>query len=110
MNIKENTSVAVVVNKSWANLYGVRVFLREGREIKESQDESHIIFATVLDPNDAMGLWITNTKQHEADPNTRVKRILIPWHVIQTVVVRQDISPELWAEANKMGFVSGAIE
>jgi len=106
MNIEINTSVAVVVNKGWANLFGVRAFLREGREIQESHDESHIILARVLDSKDPSGLWITNSGQQEADPKVSVRGIMVPWSAILTIVIRQDLSPELWAEARKFGFVS----
>ena len=107
MQIEKNTSVAVVVNKSWANLYGVRAFLRDGREINDKGDASHMILANVLDSRDEHGLWITNTGQEEENPNVKVKGIMIPWNQILTVVLQQKLSPELWSEADKMGFVSG---
>jgi hypothetical protein len=110
MEIKKNTSAAVVVRKSWANLYGVRCFIREGREIKESHDESHIILGKVLDADDPRGLWMeTNTGRHETDPSITLQSILIPWREVLTIVLRQDLSPELWSEARRMGFVSGEI-
>lgn len=107
MQIEKNTNVAVVVNKSWANLYGVRALLRDGRTLSENSDASHMIFARVLDSRDEHGLWITNTGQQEGDPNVKVKAIMIPWSQILTIVIHQNLSPELWAEAEKMGFVSG---
>ncbi len=112
MDIKKGTSIAVIVRKSWANLYGVRVFIREGREIRDSHDDSHILFARLLDSGDACGLWIeTNTGKHESDPSVRLLSLMIPWHeVVSIAVLRDDLYPELWAEAKKLGFVSGADE
>ena len=107
MQIEKNTSVAVVVNRSWANLYGVRAFLRDGREISQNNDGSHMIFAKVLDSRDEHGLWITNAGQEEENPNVKVKGVMIPWNQILTIVLQQQLSPELWSEADKMGFVSG---
>jgi hypothetical protein len=108
MEIKKNTSIAVVVKKSWANLYGVRCFIREGREIKDSHDESHIILGKVLDAGDQWGLWMeTNTGKHESDPAVTLQSVMIPWNAVLSIVLRQDLSPELWAEARKLGFVSG---
>jgi len=109
MEIKKDTSIAVVVNKTWANLYGVRMFLRDGNEIKGSHDTSHIVLGRVLNSTDPYGLWITNTGQREADPAVKIKGIMIPWNQILTVVLQQKFSPELWAEAKKMGFVTGSI-
>jgi hypothetical protein len=111
MKLKKNTSIAVVVMKSWANLYGVRVFIREGREIGQSHDDSHILLAKVVDSEDARGLWVeTNTAKRESDPAVSLQSIMIPWSAVMSIVVRQDMSPELWAEARKMGFVSGTVE
>jgi hypothetical protein len=108
MEIKKGTSVAVVVTKSWANLFGVRAFIREGREIGTSHDESHIIRARVLDSGDPWGLWVeTNTAKHESDPSVKLQSIMIPWSAVLSIVLQQDLSPQLWAEATKMGFVSG---
>ena len=109
MQIEKDTNVAVVVRKSWANLYGVRVFLRDGREIRDSHDASHIIVARILDSTDEKGLWITNTGQKEDDPTVKVKGLLVPWGEIYTVILQQKLSPELWAEAQKMGFLSGSF-
>ena len=106
MDIKKDTDVAVVVSKDWANLFGVRMFLRDGNEIGESHDGSHIILAAVLESTDPYGLWITNSKQKKEDPKAKVKGIMIPWGQILTVVVLQKFSPELWVDAKKLGFVS----
>lgn len=108
MHIKKGKSIAVVVRKSWANSYGVRVFIREAREIKTSHDESHILFARLLDSGDPFGLWIeTNTGKHEKDPSVRLLSIMIPWHeVVSIVVARKDLYKEFQAEAKKLGFVT----
>lgn len=85
------------------------MFLREGREIRDNHDGSHIILASVLDSSDEKGLWITNTGQREKNPSVKVRGIMIPWGEILTVVLDQKLAPELWAEAEKMGFVSGSV-
>jgi len=55
--MKIEGSIVLVVERSWANLRGVRAIIREGREIKEG-DDSHIIEAKVLDSEDTHGLWV----------------------------------------------------
>ena len=105
MNLEMSTSVAVVVPKQWANLYGVRAFLRDGKEIK-GEDASHMIFAKVMDSNDPHGLWISNVGQKDDDSTVKVKAFMIPWDQILTVVVMEKLSPDLWAESKRLGFVS----
>ncbi len=100
MQIARGTNVAVVVNRDWANLQGVRLFLRQtqapAREIR-GVDESHIVFAKVLDADDSKGLWI------DLDPERH--RLLVPWVQILAVVVAEEFSPEIREAARKIGFV-----
>jgi hypothetical protein len=75
MKIDKGTSVAVVINRDWANLHGVRMFLRLNhtpeREIR-GVDNSHVVFARMLDSEDPNGLWIElNTGAHEKDPTVK---------------------------------------
>ena len=87
------------------NLRGVSMLIREGREIPKDSD-SHIIFARVLDSQDPRGLWIeTNRGKHEVDPTVKLQAIMIPWREVLSLVVRQDLSPEVW-EQSQVGFMS----
>src|SRR6266849_9578936 len=107
MELKKNTSIAVIVTRDWINRCGVRMFVREGREIPKESD-SHIIFARVLDSQDPHGLWIElHRGKREVDPSVELQGMMIPWGEVLSVVVRENLSPELWNEAKKMGFVSG---
>jgi hypothetical protein len=106
MKLNKNTSIAVIVTREWVNRRCVRLFVREGREIPEGSD-SHIIFARVLDAEDSRGLWIDNYGKHEDDPSVDLQAIMIPWNAVLSVVVRGSLSPHLWDEAKKLGFVSG---
>jgi hypothetical protein len=110
MRIEKGTSVAVVINRSWANLHGVRGFLRQNQtpqlEIRGT-DETHIVFAKVLDAEDTKGLWIElNSDKHKDDPSTKRFSLLVPWNQILTIVVGEEFSPEIWEEAKKVGFTS----
>jgi hypothetical protein len=103
MKIDKGTSVAVVINRHWANLQGVRMFLRPEKDIGGA-DESHVVFATMLDSEDRNGLWIEVTKRKE---DSTVKRFsfLIPWSQILSVVVGEDdFSPDIRDQARKIGF------
>ena len=68
-------------------------------------DESHIIFATVLDSDDARGVWIelTADKQKQASAVERFN-LLIPWSQILTIIVAEQFSTEIRQEARKIGF------
>jgi hypothetical protein len=107
MIIDKDTTAAVVVNRNWANLHGVRIFLREHdhpeREIRG--DDSHIVFAKVLDHDDPKGLWIElNTAKHREDSTVKRRSFLIPWSQVVTVVVGEEFSPAIRDEVRKMGF------
>jgi hypothetical protein len=51
MKIDKGATIAVVVNRSWANLWGVRIFLRQNEtpEREARGDDSHLVFAKMLD-------------------------------------------------------------
>ena len=53
MRIEKGTSAAVTVRLNWANLHGVRAFLRQKDDNADRQirggDDSHVIFAKVVD-------------------------------------------------------------
>src|SRR5581483_2299041 len=96
MQIDKDACVAVVVKRTWANLHGVRMFLR-WKETPQSEirgvDESHILFATVLDSEDPRGVWIELVvgDQTQVSPVKPV-HLLIPWSQILTIVVAEQFS------------------
>ena len=78
MQIDKGASVAVVIKRPWANLHGVRMFLRRNEnpqtEIR-GVDESHILFAKVLDSEDARGVWIElDTDEHSGNSAAQWRR------------------------------------
>jgi len=108
MRIEKGASVAVVVNRTWANLHGVKMFLRqdEGPHTEfRGVDESHILFATVLDAEDTRGVWIEVRRGKPAE-DTAVEQfsLLIPWSQVLTLVVGKQFSPAIRQEARKIGF------
>lgn len=113
MQIDKNASIAVVVRRTWANLHGVKMFLRP-QDSPQSEirgvDESHILFATVLDSDDARGVWIglTNDKQ---EPDSTVGRVsmLVPWSEVLTIILAEQFSAAIRQEARKIGF-TGEME
>jgi hypothetical protein len=112
MQIDEGACVAVVLNRDWANLQGVRLFLRQNdtpaREIR-GPDESHIVFAKVLDSGDARGLWIElNTDRHRKDSTVKRFSFLVPWSQVLTIVIAEEFSPAIREEARKIGFTAEA--
>jgi hypothetical protein len=108
MQIDKDASVAVVVNRAWANLHGVKMFLRPHEnpqaEIR-GVDESHILFATVLDSGDIRGLWIETTpdKKKQDSPVERLS-LLVPWNQVLTIAVAEQFSPAIRQEARKIEF------
>jgi|HubBroStandDraft_5_1064220.scaffolds.fasta_scaffold260385_1 hypothetical protein len=104
--MKIEGSIVLVVERSWANLRGVRAIIREGREIKEG-DDSHIIEAKVLDSEDTHGLWVElNTEKHKQDPAVQLYSVLIPWNVILMICVAEKQTPHFWKETRKAGFIT----
>ena len=131
MRLKQNSSTAIVVRKSWASLEAIQAFLRErprngngnGNAIAnaananvksalpagnghgnghgqsangQSGDDSHTIFARVLDDTDARGLWIElHTREHEQNAAVELQALMIPWHAVLAVVVANDFAPAI---------------
>lgn len=60
-------SIAVVVRWGWANLQGVRLLLRNGRLDREigGPDDSHMIFAKLIDADHPLGLWLEGRRATE---------------------------------------------
>ena len=110
MKIEKGTKVAVVVNRDWANLQGVRMFLRNYQDPQKEirgTDESHVMFADVLDSEDQKGLWIElYTDQHRKDPTVKRLPLFIPWGQILSIVIAEEFSPAIREEARQIGFVS----
>jgi hypothetical protein len=106
MQIDKDASVAVIVKRSWANLYGVRLFLNESPQAEmRGVDESHILFANVLDAEDARGVWIEVARRKRTDNSGAAQfRILIPWSEVLALVVGKEFSPAIRQEARKIGF------
>src|SRR5690242_3006268 len=113
MQIDKNASIAVIVKRTWANLHGVRMFLRP-HESPQAEirgvDESHILFATVVDSEDARGIWIdvTGDKEKPASAAARVS-LLVPWSEVLTIVVADEFSAAIRQEARKIEF-TGEME
>jgi hypothetical protein len=108
MQIDKGARTAVVVKRTWANLHGVRMFLRRNEnpqtEIR-GVDESHILFATVIDSDDSRGVWIELAADEQPQESTvKPFRLLIPWSQILTIVVAEQFSPAVRQEARKIGF------
>jgi hypothetical protein len=112
MQIDKGASVAVVIKRPWANLHGVRMFLRRNENPQadlRGVDESHILFAKVLD-SDTRGIWIElNTDKHGEDPAVERFSLLIPWDQVLTIVIAEQFSPAIRQEARRIGF-TGEIE
>lgn len=110
MQIDKAASIAVVVTRTWANLHGVKMFLRQHENPQNEirgVDDSHILFATVLDSDDARGLWIElpGDKQKQDSAAERFS-LLVPWSQVLTVVVAEQFSAAIRQEARKIEFMS----
>jgi hypothetical protein len=113
MQIDKGASIAVVVRRTWANLHGIKMFLRQHdnpqTEIR-GVDESHILFATVLDADDTRGVWIELTPdKQQPDSVTGPVSLLIPWSQVLTIVIADQFSASIRQEARKIGF-TGEME
>ena len=112
MQLDKDASIAVVVKRTWANLHGVKMFLRpEGPQTEiRGVDESHILFATVLDSEDQRGVWIelAANKPKQGSAMERFS-LLVPWSEILTIVVSKQFSAAIHQEARKIGF-TGEME
>ena len=108
MRIDKDARVAVVVNRAWANLHGVKLFLRS-HESPQAEirgvDESHILFATVLDSDDARGLWIESmTDRKKQDSPAERFHLMVPWNQVLAIAVAEQFSPAIREEARKIAF------
>jgi hypothetical protein len=111
MNIDKGSTVAVVVKRTWANLHGVRMFLH-GNPLAEIRgvDESHILFAKVLDTEDSRGVWIeVERRRPTPDSGMDQFQMLIPWGEVLSLVVTKEFSSGIRQEARKIGF-TGEME
>lgn len=109
MRIPKNASAAIVVNREWGNLAGVRIFLRRYQTPMEEVggvDSSHLILARVLDSEDDRGLWIELfTNQQQKDPKVKKLSLMIPWSHIVTIALTEEWTPAMKKELSKIGFV-----
>jgi hypothetical protein len=108
MNIDKGASAYVIISRDWANLRAIRIFLRQNhepeREIRGT-DDSHIVYAKILDSDDPHGLWIElNTAKHREDSAVKRYNFLIPWGSLLGIVVSEEFSPEIREEVRKLGF------
>ena len=111
MQIEKGSIVAVVVKRTWANLHGVRMFLHENPLAEmRGVDESHILFAKVLDAEDSKGLWIeVDRRRPTQDAGVDQFQMLIPWSEVLALVVGKEFSSAIRQEARKIGF-TGEME
>ena len=108
MQIEKGANMAVIVERTWANLHGVKMFLRP-QENSQTEirgvDESHIIFGKVLDGDDARGVWIEVVANSQKQESTEERFIfLVPWSRVLSIVVASQFSPAIRLEARRIGF------
>ena len=113
MQIDKDACIAVVVKRAWVNLHGVKMFLRQPENVQaeiRGVDESHILFAPVLDADDARGVWI-ELAPNKPKPDSAAERfkLLVPWNQILSVVVAKEFSAAIRQESRKIGF-TGEME
>ena len=108
MQIDKGASVAVVVTRTWANLHGVKLFLRRDEATQtdiRGVDDSHILFARVLDAADAAGVWIeTAPDKRGENPAAGSIKMLSPWRHVLTIVAAEQFSAAIRQEARRIGF------
>ena len=111
MQIDKDSEVAVIVKRAWVNLHGIRLFLHENpRADIRGVDESHTLFARVLDAEDARGVWIeVERRKQTEDAGVERFRMLIPWTEVLALVVGKEFSPAIRQEARRIGF-TGEME
>ena len=109
MQIDKNASVAVVVNRAWANLHGIKMFLRPHEnpqgEIR-GVDESHILFVTSPRFRRCQRAYGLNLTADKKKPDSVAERfsLLVPWSQVLTIVIAEQFSPAIRQEARKIGF------
>ena len=108
MLIEKGASVAVVVSRAWVNLHGVKLFLRPEEATQrdiQGVDDSHVLFATVLDADGASGVWIeVETDRRQENPATGWIKMLIPWSQVLAIVAAEKFPPATRREARRIGF------
>jgi hypothetical protein len=108
MQIDRGASVAVVVRQTWANLHGVRMFLRQHADPQSEIrgiDDSHVLFAKVLDCDDARGVWIELREDKKTTESAQEQAsLLVPWSQVLTIVIADQFSAAIRQEARKIGF------
>ncbi len=108
MQIDKGANVAVVVSRAWANLHGVKLFLRpeEATQLDiRGVDDSHVLFARSLDADGAIGVWIeVETDKRQENPAAGWIRMLIPWSHVLTIAVAEKFSLAVRTEARRIGF------
>ena len=111
MQIDKGSTVAVVVKRAWANLHGVRMFLHENPQGEiRGVDESHILFAKVLDAENSKGVWIeVDRGKTTQDSGVEQFHILVPWSEVLALVVGKEFSSAIRQEARRIGF-TGEME
>ena len=91
--ILKNTTAVIVVRRAWANLAGVRWFLRRDApqdSIGSPDQEAHALIVKILDSDDARGLFVElNTEAHKSDPNIQKFDLMIPWSFVLGIIVEQ---------------------
>src|SRR4029077_17673853 len=97
MQIDKESNVALIVKRTWVNLHSVRLFLNENpRADIRGVDDSHILFAKVLDAEDARGVWIEVDRGKQAEhPGMERFRMLIPWTEVLAIVLGKEFSPAI---------------
>jgi hypothetical protein len=108
VQIEKGANIAVIVERTWMNLHGVKMFLRP-QENPQTEirgvDESHIIFGKVLDADDARGVWIEVVANSQKQESTEERFILlVPWSRVLSIVVANQFSPAIRLEARRIGF------
>ena len=108
MQIEKGANIAVIVERTWVNLHGVKMFLRP-QENPQTEirgvDESHIIFGKVLDADDGRGVWIEVVANSQKQESTEERFILlVPWSRVLSIVVANQFSPAIRLEARRIGF------
>jgi hypothetical protein len=73
-------------------------------------DESHILFANVLDAEDSRGVWIeVDRGKPTQDSSMEQFQMLIPWSEVLALVVGKEFSSAIRQEARKISF-TGEVE
>jgi len=97
--------VALAVQHSWANLYAVRLLIRENPAFEiAAKDDSHLIFGKVLDGTHPHGVWIELRSEPKQGETLGRGALLIPWYAILAIGLTETLTPELWQSPKRVGF------